>query len=223
MPSPRLSIIVPVGPGDRLDPRLHGALDARPASCELIISAASGQQAWPRAAIALAGPAGRARQLNSGARSASADWLWFLHADSVIRPAAIARALAFAGQGRDAIGYGWLRFLADGPKLTRLNAVGANLRSRLLGLPYGDQGLCIAAERWRSLGGFREDLDRGEDLDLVVRARSAGLPVRPMGLTIATSARRYGQRGWLRSSWQHQIEACRLIRNARATTRELSA
>lgn len=217
MPKPLLSIIVPVGPGDRLDQRLHSTLDARPANCELIVSATPATPGpWPHGAVALAGPAGRGRQLNSGAKAAGAGWLWFLHSDSVIEPGAVERALAFAQQGRDAIGYGWLRFLPDGPVLARFNARGANLRSRLLGLPYGDQSLCIAADRLQNLGGFREDLERGEDLDLIVRARSAGLAVRPMGLRIATSARRYGQHGWLRTTWRHQIEACRLVRAARA-------
>lgn len=223
MPEPLLSIIVLVGPGDRLDHRLRSALDTRPASCELIISAAgttpdSSPDSSPQGAVTLAGPAGRGRQLNAGAKAASAGWLWFLHADSVIQPDAVERALAFAQRGCEAIGYGWLRFLPDGPALTQLNAGGANLRSRLLGLPYGDQSLCIPAKRLQSLGGFREDLERGEDLDLIVRARCAGLPARPMGLSIATSARRYAQRGWLRTTWQHQVEASRLIRAARAAS-----
>lgn len=220
MSEPLLSLIVPVGPGDRLDQRLHHALDARPANCELIVSAVtSTAHQWPRAAVTLVGPAGRARQLNAGAEAASARWLWFLHADSVIEPATIDRVLAFVRQAHDAIGYGWLHFLPDGPKLTRLNALGANLRSRLFGLPYGDQSLCIPAERLQSLGGFREHLERGEDLDLIVRARRAGLAARPMKLSVATSARRYGERGWLRLTWQHQLQARRLIRSARAASR----
>lgn len=218
---PLLSLIVPVGPGDQLDQRLHHALNSRPANCELIISAAApAAQRWPRAAVALVGPAGRARQLNAGAQAASASWLWFVHADSVIEPAAIDQVMAFARQSHDAIGYGWLRFLPDGPKLLRLNALGANLRSQFFGLPYGDQSLCMAARRWQTLGGFREDLQRGEDLDLLVRARSAGLPARPMGVRVATSARRYRERGWLRLTWQHQLEARRLIRSARCTSRQ---
>src|SRR5699024_4459618 len=128
MPEPLLSIVVPVVPGDRLDHRLHSALDTRPENCELIISAAgTAPAAWPQGARTQVGPAGRGRQLNAGAQAARAAWLWFLHADSVIRSDAVEAALAFARQGTAAIGYGWLRFLPDGPALTRLNALGANL------------------------------------------------------------------------------------------------
>lgn len=220
MPGSLLSIVVPVGPGDRLADGLYRALDGRPANCALIVSAvAEPARALPRDAVTLLGPAGRGRQLNAGAEAADAGWLWFLHADSLPEPDAIERTLAFIRSEPDAIGYGWLQFQPDGPALTRLNALGANLRSRLFGLPYGDQGLCVSASSWQSLGGFREDLERGEDLDFVVRARASGMAVRPMGLRVATSARRYAERGWLRTSWQHQVAACRLIRNARARVR----
>lgn len=220
MADPQLTIVVPLGPEDGLDSGFHAALDARPAYCELIISAASTpSHELPHGSITLISPAGRGRQLNAGAEAATAGWLWFLHADSRIETNACDRAIAFIHNEPGAIGYGWLRFQSDGPALTRLNALGANLRSRVFGLPYGDQGLCLRAEAWRRLGGFREELERGEDLDFIVRSRAAGLPVRPMGLHVATSARRYAERGWLRTSWQHQITACRLIRDARAAVR----
>ena len=152
-----------------------------------------------------------------------AGWLWFLHADSAIEPNACERAAKFVRGNPECIGYGWLRFQSDGPALTRLNALGANLRSRVFGLPYGDQGLCIRAAACRSQGGFREDRERGEDLDFSVRARAAGLSASPMGLRVTTSGRRYAESGWLRTSWQHQIAACRLIRNARAAVRAESS
>jgi GT2 family glycosyltransferase len=224
MPEAALSVIVPLGPGDRVDRVLRARLDDRPDDCELILSAAStpGHE-MPRGSKVILGPAGRARQLNRGAEASGARWLWFLHADSRIEPDAIERALAFARGHPGVIGYGWLRFLTDGPALTRLNALAANLRSRLFRLPYGDQGLCIEADTLKALGGFREELERGEDLDLVVRARETGVPIRPMGLTVATSARRYDESGWLRTSWRHQLAARRLILNARNRARTESS
>jgi GT2 family glycosyltransferase len=121
----------------------------------------------------------------------------------------------FASETEAAIGYCRLRFGGDGPWLAGLNALGANLRSRLLKQPYGDQGLCMPKEAFDRLEGFREDLRRGEDLDFIVRAGMAGIPVRPVGATITTSARRYREQGWLRTTWRHQLAAVRLIRNAR--------
>ena len=118
------------------------------------------------------------------------------------------------------IGYGWLRFRRDGPPATRLNALGANLRSRLLALPYGDQGLLIHRSLLTSLGGFREDLSRGEDLDFIVRARRCGASPQAAGYTVWTSARRYAQAGWLATTWDHYRTAVRLVRGAYRSPRK---
>ena len=82
----------------------------------------------------------RAGSLNLGAARASGEWLWFLHADSRINPDNI-RALEQSLQKHPlALHYFDLAF--DLPFL-RFNATGANLRSRLLGLPFGDQGFVL--------------------------------------------------------------------------------
>lgn len=215
MPDVSLSIVVPLGPHD--DP--PAALAERLASCqraELIVSGIEPPPAGLDERVAWhQGPAGRGRQLNRGASAASGRWLWFVHADSEPAPGAFEAVERFIASDRAAIGYCRLAFLDDGPAPVALNAAGANLRSRLLGLPYGDQGLCLPAEWFHRLGGFREDMPRGEDLDLVVRARRAGLRTRAMGATIRTSARRYRDRGWLTTTWQHQLAACRIVREAR--------
>ncbi len=157
---------------------------------------------------------GRGRQQNAGAMAASGRWFWFVHSDSQLPEDAITRVLEFI-KGPPCIGYCRLRFADDGPWLTGLNALGANLRSRWLGLPYGDQGLCLPQSWFHRLGGFREHLARGEDLDLVVRAAKQGLTVRGMDLTLTTSARRYREHGWLMTTLKHQQQAWRLVRAAR--------
>ncbi len=218
MPSSQTSIIVPLGPGEPVprDLLMHFA-DER---FQLIVSAVDGEpEALPEGAAWLTGSAGRGRQMNRGARAADAPWLWFLHADSVIEKSTRRAVARFCARGEDAIGYCDLAYLADGPALTALNAFGANWRSRLAGLPYGDQGLCLPARCFRRLGGYREDLPRGEDLDLVVRARRAGLPTRRTGGRIHTSASRYREHGWLRTTLEHQVAAWRLVRNARRAAR----
>lgn len=217
MSSPILSIVVPLAPGERPDTGLLADLEVTPPGSELIVSLTDdvAAEVLPASAQIVHGSAGRGRQLNRGAAQARGQWLWFVHADCRLEPGAVECVLDFAEKHDQAIGYARLRFLDDGPGLARLNAHGANLRSRLLGLPYGDQGLCVPAERFGQLGGFREDLERGEDLDFVVRARRSGLKTRPMELTIRTSARRYRKYGWLTTTLRHQVAAWHLIRNAR--------
>lgn len=210
---PDLSIIIPIAPGETAWRGLVGQI---PPDWSVVISAAEPRPAGlPEAIDWCQGPSGRGRQLNAGARRGSSRWLWFVHADSLLEPAAIPRLSAWLEQSHEALGYLDLGFQADGPGLARLNAWGANLRSWLFGLPYGDQGLCLTRSWFDRLGGFREDLERGEDLDLVVRARRAGLKTRRIPARILSSARRYRDQGWLKTSWQHQVKAWQLIRQAR--------
>ena len=214
-----LSAVIPLGPGDRAD-ELARSLKLSPRIGEVIVSATTPTAGTPGICDRwIHGSAGRGAQLNRGAAAARLSWLWFVHADSLLTSATVHAAAEFAAAGNAAIGYCRLRFSNDGPRLARLNALGANLRSRLLKQPYGDQGLLMPAAVFEGLGGFREDLPRGEDLDFIVRARLAGIPIRPVGATITTSARRYREQGWLATTWRHQFAAARLIRNARRSTR----
>lgn len=215
MPAPDLTVIVPVGP---VDPTWEMLIDQLPPGWKVIVAAACARPEGVRESVAWhSGPAGRGRQLNAGAALADSHWLWFVHADSQLDAAVFEMIATWCAKRDRGLGYLGLEFASDGPGLAKLNAVGANLRSRLFGLPYGDQALCISAREFHQLYGFREDLERGEDLDFVVRARAAGLPATRIPGVLRTSARRYRDHGWLRTTWQHQINACRLIRDARAS------
>lgn len=209
----RLSIIVPVGPGDASWPGLVDGLLSNgaplPPDVEMIVvfadtvppPSASGLPDAPclRAIVA---PRGRASQQNAGARSASGRWLCFLHADSRLERPARERLLGW-NRAIPALYYFDLAFLGDGPAMMRLNALGVWWRSRLLRLPFGDQGLLLLREDFERLGGFDERIVRGEDHALVWAMRRSGRAVRPAGATIATSARRYAEHGWWRTTAHH--------------------
>jgi hypothetical protein len=211
-----LSIIIPVGPGEPAPENLLANLQQVPGEIEILIATA-GSVPWtvPEPVRQIECAQGRGRQQNAAARQATGHHLWFVHSDCSIAATAAEKIKGFLDRHDAALGYCSLQFADDGPALTRLNAVGANLRSRWFGLPYGDQGLCLPRDCFERLGGFREDLNRGEDLDLVVRAKLTGLPVRPMGIDIQTSARRYREQGWLKTTIKHQVAAVALIRQAR--------
>jgi len=217
-----LSVIIPLGPDEALPEDLLSALPDRP-GVERIVSACSPAPSDQAGLRWITGTSGRGRQLNRAADQARGGWLWFLHADSRIDPEVGDRVLRFIRSTDAVIGYCRLRFLDDGPPAVALNALGANWRSRLLGRPYGDQALCVPREAFRQLNGFREDLGRGEDLDFVVRARAAGLRTRCMGPVVETSARRYREHGWLRTTLAHHRAARRLIRDARSAARSTTS
>lgn len=138
------------------------------------------------------GPPGRGGQLARGADAAAGEWLLFLHADTHL---GLDWTLA-AGDHLarpDAAGYFRLAFRAAGAA-PRLVAGWANMRSRALGLPYGDQGLLIARALYDRVGGY-PDIPLMEDVALAraLRGRLVALPA-----TAHTSAERYEREGWLR-------------------------
>jgi rSAM/selenodomain-associated transferase 2 len=140
------------------------------------------------------GPGSRGRRLDRAARQARGDVLFFMHADS--RPpenalAAIAETLE-AGAVAGAFS---LAYESETAALAWI-AWWANLRSRRLGLPFGDQGLFCRREAYAACGGFR-DLSVCDDVDIVRRLKRFGrLTVRPE--KTVTSPRRYAETGAVR-------------------------
>lgn len=199
----RLSIIVPIAPAEPDWRRLTDQLaPLMPQDAELIL-VSSGAPLLAGPWRCLATTAGRARQMNHGASHARGGFLWFVHADTVLLPDSVPALMRFIDGATPALGWFDLAFLPDGPWLTRLNAWGANRRSHLLELPFGDQGLVLPATTFAQLGGFDEVAPYGEDHLLVWAAHEAGVPVRPVGAALLTSARKYAERGWARTSARH--------------------
>ncbi len=205
-----LSVIIPLGPDEEETPGLLVQLSDLPGNCEVILVKACNKElerpsSWP-ASLAwreYTNSGGRARQMNLGARVARGEWLWFVHADSRLLAESLPALGLFVEQPHDVLGWFDLRFRNDGPRLCRLNAWGANLRSRWLGLPFGDQGLVIRRSRFDTLGGFDETLACGEDHHFVWQAHSQGLPVHRLCAPLATSARKYAEQGWMRVTLRH--------------------
>ena len=140
---------------------------------------------------------GRRTQLAGGARAAAVDILCFLHAD--VRLPARARAAIEREARMRPMGAAVFRLAIDAPGLPfRIVERGANLRTRLLHLPYGDQGLIFSRDEYRSVGGYRE-LPVMEDVALV-RALSRRRPVRILDAELLVSARRWQRDGvWRRT------------------------
>ena len=197
---PRLSIIIPTlnAAGD-----LPGVLAALNPHDEIIVvdgGSSDGGPALARSlgAIVLDSPPGRGGQLATGADAATADWLLFLHADTLPAPDwrdTVDRHMKARDSARRAA---YFRFRLDDPsvrarRLERLVAA----RVALFSLPYGDQGLLIHRDLYRAVGGYRR-LPLMEDVDLVWRLGRRRLT--QLDIAATTSARRWRQDGWLRRS-----------------------
>jgi len=138
----------------------------------------------------ITGPPSRGGQLRRGCAAARGTWLLILHADTQL-------GLGWSDAAHDHIatgmaGYGDLRFDKGG----RLVSRGANLRSRLFGLPYGDQGLLLPLSLYNDVGGYA-DQPLMEDVALARALRGRLIPA---GFTAVTSGHKYRQHGWVRQA-----------------------
>lgn len=139
---------------------------------------------------------GRGRQLAAGATAAAGDWLLFIHADTRLASGwCEAAEWHIARQRAKAACF---RFRLDAPQWqARAIEAAVALRVRLVGLPYGDQGLLVSRTLYDSVGGFRP-LPMMEDVDLVRRIGRARLERLP--IDALSSAERWRHDGWLRRS-----------------------
>ena len=147
------------------------------------------------------GNPGRGKQMNAGAAIATGQSLLFLHADTRLPVGyriEIERVLATP------VSVGAFPLAIDAPGFVlRVIESGAAFRSRLLQMPYGDQGLFFRAADFYAQGGFRQ-MAIMEDYDLVARMRKLakiGMANKP----VQTSARRWLKQGALRTTVVNQI------------------
>jgi rSAM/selenodomain-associated transferase 2 len=208
--APRLSVIVPVLNDaaalacllDELNP------GARPALEVLVMDGGSSDQPerhTDRPGVRLiACDRGRGQQLAAGAAAARGRWLWFVHADTAAIDAALEHVLALPAdvQPDDALGWGRfdVRFDQASPPWGAVLAMVAflmRLRSRLTGICTGDQGIFVHRDILERAGGVPPQ-PLMEDIELSRRLKRLGRP-QARRETITTSARRWHQRGVLRT------------------------
>ncbi|NWG72626.1 MAG: TIGR04283 family arsenosugar biosynthesis glycosyltransferase [Parvularculaceae bacterium] len=204
-PKAMISVIIPTL---NAQAGLAGVIAAVAGAHEIIVSdggSADATRALAEAAGArvVIGAKGRGGQLRRGAAAAAGDWLLFLHADTALEETWTDEAEALMTEPMTA-GVFTLAFDRTHPA-ARVVAAGANLRTRIFRLPYGDQGLLISRAHYDAVGGFA-DMPLFEDVDIVDRivARGGRRALRLLKSRAVTSALRYERRGYARqvlSNW----------------------
>lgn len=162
-------------------------------------------------------PRGRGPQLNAGAALLDTEWVLFVHADVRMPPDARA-ALERALTGRADAAVFALAIDARG-LWPRVMEVGAWLRHRLGGLPYGDQGLLVRRSEFVRVGGY-PDIPIMEDV-AIVRALGRLGPIQRLPAALRVSPRRWQREGpyrtWMRNTvllaaWLVGVSPHRLVR-----------
>ncbi len=206
-----LSIIIPLAPNETAWQSLLADLTKLPNGTEILFVTSEKPESsyetilLPNKKISwLKSKAGRANQMNAGAKSAKGEYLWFLHADSRFGRDTLSVLLRAIQNHPKNLLYFDLAFLKDASCLMFINTWGVRFRSRILKVPFGDQGFCIARALFEKIGGFPEGLAYGEDHVFVWRTRQNGISIQPVGTTLYTSARKYKKNGWPKITFLHQ-------------------
>ena len=198
---PRISVIIPaLNEAARIGHTLRDLAPLRIAGHEIIVVDGGSTDGTTGAASGLAdrvttAPAGRARQMNAGARLAGGSLFWFLHADTRVPAEAAGELMAAIDRGA-----AWGRFdvrLSGTHPLLRLVEQSINLRSRLTGIATGDQGIFVTRLAYEAAGGF-PDIPLMEDIVLSRALKRLGGPA-CLEARLVTSSRRWETGGIVRT------------------------
>ena len=144
----------------------------------------------------LRSPTGRARQMNTGAATASGDVLLFLHADTLLPPTAADDITAALADPRVAGGHFDARITPDRGLLWLVGRM-MSWRARLTGIATGDQAIFVRRAVFEELGGF-PDISLMEDIAFSRLLKRSGR-VTALRSCVVTSGRRWEQHGVART------------------------
>ena len=201
----RISVIIPTfNEADYLSHTLHSLRDAQ--NLEVFVVDGGSNDGTTEIAErngyrVLRSPPGRALQMNAGAKAASGSILLFLHADTRLSPGFDSTVLSVLQKPGVVAGAFRLRIGVPGPSL-RIVERAVSIRSRVLQMPYGDQGIFVHKNTFQELGGFAL-LPIMEDFEFVRRLRRRGR-IWIASLPVTTSGRRWQELGPWRTTWINQ-------------------
>ncbi|MCP4150541.1 MAG: glycosyltransferase family 2 protein [bacterium] len=200
--NPTISVIIPVyNEAGTIDATLNALQKMRDSfAVEIIVVDGDANSSTISAishdnTIKMSAPKGRALQMNAGAAKARGDILLFLHADTILPDGAFDDISGAMTSGQFVAGAFNISIPKNRP-LLRFNYYTSYLRSRLTGIPYGDQAIFIRKEVFNKFGGYPE-IPLMEEVALMKLLKKNKLRVIILKNSVKTSTRRYDQDGFL--------------------------
>ena len=132
-------------------------------------------------------PKGRAKQMNTAAREASGDILFFLHCDSIL-PDDFLEEIREALRKTPVACFG-IRFKPSSPLMTICSFI-SNHRVYDRKVMFGDQGIFLGRELFFRIGAF-PDLPLMEDYQFSLNLKKRGIPMGLCRKRLITSPRRF--------------------------------
>ena len=136
---------------------------------------------------------GRAKQMNAGAFEAKGDILIFLHADTELPLSALKKMNEFISRN-EYVGGAFDLGIKSEKIIFKVIAFLGSLRSRLNGIPYGDQIIFIRRGYFNEIGGYK-DIPLMEDVELMRRIKRSGKKIFISRDRAMTSPRRWEEEG----------------------------
>lgn len=144
----------------------------------------------------------RSYQMNLGAKFATKDILLFLHGDTIL-PDNFPQIISNLTNQKFFIAGAFLLKIDSHKFVFRLLEILIKMRSHLLCLPYGDQGIFLKKKTFEEIGGFA-DLAIMEDFELVKRLNKQG-KIYIASEAVTTSARRWQKLGIIKTTAINQL------------------
>ena len=144
----------------------------------------------------------RSYQMNLGAEEARGNILLFLHGDTLLPDNFIEVILATVKQ-KNFVAGAFLLHINSPKMIFRILESLVEWRSKLLSLPYGDQGIFLTAKQFMELSGF-ENMKIMEDFNLIKKLQKKG-KIYLTKESVSTSARRWEKLGILKTTLINQL------------------
>ena len=137
----------------------------------------------------------RGIQLNLGSEKVFTNWIFFLHADSILENTAIEEIEKFISDDDNKYKAAAFKLKFDQANIYAfLLSKVVIFRSKYFKLPYGDQGLLISRAFYNKIGGYK-NLPLMEDVEII---RNIGFRnIKILNSYIITDSIRYKSSGWL--------------------------